>query len=346
LAPAKTVSSLDFAAIKHPTMNKLKAVLYQLPWAVSAMVAELVQFRFDYPIEYVDEAHAPGSLHYYLFSDKLFLDQLDRDAAGVVVRNYRAQGAQYNPVFIAWWALVNLERHLKRGDPQGLQNFNIQVRWLLDNAVPRQDGAVVWPYNFDWQEGRCCLKAPWISAMSQGLAVSVLVRAHRLTKNAALLSLCERAVKVFEITVEQGGVKTYEGANVLYEEYPGYPLARVLDGFLFSLLGLYDLASEIGSVRVRRLFDDGVAGLKVRLRDWDYRSKWTWYGKHGYLCPPHYHCLNTILLHILARLTGDEVLKETSRRWRTEHLSFFDKSEIFVMFAVTKNLARLRLPRN
>lgn len=340
------MNSNALPSAKHQAMSKVGAVMRQLPWAVSAMMAELIQFRFAYPVEFVEEATTPGSLHYYLFSDKLFLDNLDCDEGGVAVRNYRVQGRQYNPVFIAWWALVNLERHLKHSDPQGLNNFHIQVRWLMDNAVSRPDGAVVWPYEFDWQEGRCHLRSPWISAMSQGLAVSALVRAHRLTRNPAFLSLCERAVKVFEIKVVDGGVRTYEGPHVLYEEYPGYPLARVLDGFLFSLLGLYDLAVELQSLRIRQLFDEGVDGLKVKLADWNYRSKWSWYGTHGYLCPPHYHRLNGTLLHILACLTGDEALKRTSLQWRQEHLSVFDKSEIFLMFALTKNLARLRLPRN
>jgi len=321
-------------------------VLRQLSWALTAVGNELFRFRFSYPIDTVAEAIQAGSCRYYIYSETLFRDQLSFDDQGVVVRTYRAQGRQYNPVFIAWWALMSLERDYRESNPDHLKSFHSQVQWLKENAVLRPDGAAVWPYNFDWQEGRCRLKAPWISAMSQGLALSVLVRAFRLTQDDRLLSLAEQSARVFERYVEDGGVRTQEDSHVLYEEYPGYPLARVLDGFLFSLLGLYDLAQELKSAKIRKLFDDGVDGLKFKLADWDYRGKWTWYGTHGYLCPPHYHRLNGTLVAILAHITKDAFLMRFAERWNRQRLSSLDKAEIFVLFALTKSLARLRLPRN
>lgn len=318
----------------------------QLPWALAAAWSELFRFRFAYPIDVVDDAGQRGTPRYYIHSETLFTDYLGHDDAGVVVWAYRAQGQQYNPVFIAWWALMSLERYCRDSHPNHLKAFHAQVQWLKSNAVTRSDETTVWPYQFDWQEGRCRLKAPWISAMSQGLGMSVLVRAYRLTRDEALLSLCELSSRVFERDVEDGGVRTQEGIHVLYEEYPGYPLPRVLDGFLFSLLGLYDAAQELESTKIRQLFEDGIDGLKFKLADWDFRGKWSWYGTHGYLCPPHYHRLNVALLQILGRLTGDPLLVRFGEQWNRSPLSYLDKAEIFALFAFTKNLARLRLPRN
>jgi hypothetical protein len=317
-----------------------------LPWALAGVWNELFQFRFDFPLDVVEGAGQRGSLRYYIFSSTLFSDHLSHDENGVVVRAYRAQGRQYNPVFIAWSALMSLERYCRDPRPDHLKSFHVQAQWLKTNVVTRLDGATVWPYQFDWQEGRCLLKAPWISAMSQGLGISALVRAFRLTRDDSLLSLCEQSARVFERSVEDGGVRTRQGNHVLYEEYPGYPLARVLDGFLFSLLGLYDLAQELRSSRIRQLFEEGVDGLKFKLADWDYRGKWSWYGTHGYLCPPHYHRLNGTLVEILGRLTEDPLLVRYGEKWNRRPLSCLDKAEIFILFAFTKNLARLRLPRN
>ena len=317
-----------------------------IPWALAAVGNDLFRFRFDYPIDIVEEAFRPGSQRYYVYSRSLFRDHLSNDAAGVVVCDYRAQGRQYNPAFISWCALMSLEDHGRDTRANHLRTFNTQVQWLKANAVARPDGAIVWPYNFDWQEGRSYLRAPWISAMSQGLAISALVRAYRLTGDAGLLPMCERSIRAFERAVEDGGVRTREGNHVLYEEYPGYPLPRVLDGFLFSLLGLYDLSQELRDGRTRRLFDEGVDGLKFKLADWNYRGKWSWYGTHGYLCPPHYHRLNGALIQILARLTGDPLLAQYGEQWLRRPLSRLDRAEIFALFALTKNLARLRLPRN
>lgn len=317
-----------------------------LRWAAQALDREVFGFRFHYPIEVVQGAERPDSLHYYVYSDRLFLNDLEFDANGVAMKNYRTRGTQYNPLFVAWWGLFNLERHLRLKEDRWLQPFFSQVAWLKANAVERPGGSVVWPCYFEWQEGLCTLKSPWISAMYQGVVISALVRAYRLAGDKELLDLCVKATRVFSLSIDEGGVRTCEQGRVLYEEYPAYPLPRVLDGFLFSLLGLYDLAVQTNAADVRGLFQDGIEGLKQTLAFWDYRRKWSWYGSHGYLCPPHYHALNGLLLGILGRLTGDGTLTDCANRWDVNTRSVMDKMEIFLMFSLTKNWARLRLPRN
>ena len=315
-------------------------------WVARAFRRELLEFRLDYPVDTVPEAWHPRALHYYIYSDRLFLDDLEFDTNGVAMRNYRALGRQYNPVFVAWWGLVNLERYLRQTDQESIRRFFIQVEWLKKNAVEREDGAVVWPCYFDWQEGHSRLQSPWISAMYQGVIISALVRAYRFQGDKGLLDLCEKAIRVFERTVEEGGVRTVQDGHVLYEEYPAYPLPRVLDGFLFSLLGLYDLFMETNEHRIFGLFSDGIKGLLSHLHAWNYRDMWSWYGTHGYLCPPHYHKLNYLLLRILGEITGEKPLLELAERWDVEKRTPAQKTEIFLLFILTKNWARLRLPRN
>jgi hypothetical protein len=317
-----------------------------LGYALRAFKQEIIGFRLDYAVEVHEKAGALDQLGYYLWNPFLFLDNLDFDQQEVPRKRYRAQGPQYNPLFIAWWGLSNLRQYLENHDKESLRKFMVQVAWLKANAVHRDDGAVVWPCYFDWQEGLSKLTSPWISAMYQGVVISTLVRGYRINGDEELLDLSKRATIVFSQDIEKGGVRTSEGTGALYEEYPVYPLPRVLDGFLFSLLGLYDLAIQTGSSDVRRLFDMGIEGLKGTLPFWNYRNKWTWYGSHGYLCPPHYHKLNAILVSILGRLTGDAALQNFARAWDTSARSLTDKVEIFLMFAFTKNRARLRLPRN
>ena len=87
-----------------------------LGWAFRALRRELFGFRFDYPIEAVQGAGSVDSLHYYVHSDYLFLDDLKFDQAGIPMKCYRAQGAQCIPHFIVWWGIVNLERYLKTPD--------------------------------------------------------------------------------------------------------------------------------------------------------------------------------------------------------------------------------------
>lgn len=312
--------------------------------ALGSLRDEVLGFRVNYPLETVPGADRPGSLRYFVYSDRLFLGDLELDQAGVPMRRYRLLGAQVNPLFIAWWGLHHLERAAREGVERHLDVFQRQVVWLRANAVIRADGAALWPCAFDWQEGRARLRGPWFSAMYQGAIMSALVRGYRLTRDEKLLDLAVAATRVFGLDVMAGGVRTSEAGIVLYEEYPVRPLPRVLDGFLVSLLGLHDVAVETGNREVRRLFEDGVAGLERQIHWWDFRGKWSWYGAHGYLCPPQYHTFNRVLLLVLHELTRSAVLAEVARAWDPRRLSRRDRIEVFVAFVITKNLARLRLP--
>ena len=298
-----------------------------LLYAVRALRRELLGFRLDYPVEIVSEAGPVTSCSYYLYSPCLFLDDLVFDEQGVALKKYRAQGPQYNPLFVAWWGLYNCEQYMRGRRDEALKNFLAQVQWLKEHAEQRSDDAVVWPCYFYWQEGRCRLESGWISAMYQGVVISTLIRAYRLTGDKELLVLSKQGSRVFEKSIEDGGVRSSEKGHVLYEEYPQFPLARVLDGFLFSLLGLYDLFIQTGDKETFQLFSDGIQGAIHNLDSWNYRDKWSWYGTHGYLCPPHYHKVNYLLLRILGNLTGEERLLKMASAWDIERLSAFDKAE-------------------
>ena len=312
--------------------------------ALRALGREVVGFRFDYPLDVCVEARTRGALRYYVYSDRLFLDDQVFDDEGVPRKSYRLLGPRYNPLFVAWWGLHNLERHLRFGEAAGRDRFRAQVEWLRRHAEERKDGAVVWPCDFEWQEGRCRLRAPWISAMYQGAVMSALVRGYRLTGDAELLALALRGCQVFSKSIEDGGVRTIDDGHVLYEEYPGYPLPRILDGFLVSLLGLYDVFVETGDTAVGQLFQDGVRGLARTLPFWDYRGRWSWYGSHGYLSPPHYHAFNRALLSVLGSLTNEPALSRQAAVWDPERRSWRERAEIYVTFVVSKNRARLTLP--
>lgn len=316
-------------------------LLAPLWWALRALRNEVLGFRFDYPLEVVLTAGPRESLRYYVYSERLFFDAMELDPQGIPVHRSRTFET-YNPAYIAWYGLASLEQSLRGIDPLGRERFLGQVKWLEKHAVRRDDGSVVWPLTFDWQEGERWLRAPWVSALAQGLAISTLVRGFRMTRERRLLELCLGATRAFEKDVNDGGVRTFEGNHVLYEEYPAHPLSRVLDGFLFSLLGLYDLFAETGESRVFQLFADGVDGLKHLLPYWDYRGKWSWYGAHAYLCPPHYNKLNSVLLTSLGRLSGAPAPIRYGQAWAPSRLTGRDRVEILLVFLFTKNRRRLQ----
>jgi hypothetical protein len=290
----------------------------------------------------VPEAGPRDSLHYYIFSDRLFFNAMELDGEGVPCMQTRLWGTFHNPAYVAWYGLMKLEQSLQAGRDHSPE-FETQVRWLVRNAARREDGAVVWHFPVDVVEGKCRFKAPWISVMIQGLVLSALVRAHRLGLGGTeLIELCRCATAVYAQGIEQGGLRSLEDGHVLYEEYPGYPLARVLDGFLFGLLGLYDLWIETRDESVRRLFDEGVDGLAHCIPAWNFRDRWSWYGAQGYLCPPHYHTLNRMLLAVVARVSANERLAAQAAAWNPDRLTPRLRAKVFLLFVCLKQWSRVR----
>jgi hypothetical protein len=330
-----------FDALEQP-MNGATNSLESLRFALRALRSELLQFRFEYPLEIDVEAGPKESLHYYLYSEKLSWDIMSMDPAGVPRARSRLAGVVYKPAYIAWWGLVQLGYFLRHQDEASRESFLRQVNWLESHALVRADGSVVWTNNFDILHGKTLLRAPWISAYDQGLVISALVRGYRLTGRPHLLELLEGATHSFGLDVSEGGLREPLPSGVLYSELPGQGIPGILDGFMSSLLGLYDLHVETGDPGTGKLFTDGIKGLKAMLPAWDYHKRWSWYGSRAYLCPPSYHWLNRVLIEVLRRLTSDPVLAEYAEAWKPERLSMLQRAEIFTAFVFTKNACRLR----
>jgi len=319
-----------------------KNINSSLAIALHALRKEILQFDFNYPLERDPLAGPRDSLHYYLYSDRLKWEAMRMDAQGIPKTWDRTSGTNYWPGYVAWYALVELGHYLRHRGSQHLDNFLKQVDWLERHASLRDDGAIVWLMDFDYHEGRLLLRGPWVSAHTQGLVISAIVRGWRLTKRSNLWELLQRSAKIFELDETRGGIRTEVDGSTFYTEKPGYPLPGILDGFLTSLLGLYDLYVETQDAKVAELFEIGIESLKDLLAYWDYRKRWSWYGHHEYVSPPAYHCLNRMLLSVLGGLTAESSLTERAERWDPANLSAIEKASIYLSFVLTKNAARLR----
>ena len=313
--------------------------------AVRTIYEEVAEFRFHYPLVVVPEAGPKDSLHYYLHKYRKkppYRTTTHFDANGIPQVWNRLTGIVYRPGYIAMYAIGNLNLYLRHNDPALLDKFLKQIEWLENNVEVRDDGAAVWPHHFDLRDGAVHHKAPWLSSNVQGLIISALVRGWRVTRRPRLLELLRRSARIFELDERHGGVRACGEGHVVYTEAPGLPTPGIMDGFMRSLVGLYDLYVETGEPRVQQLFWDGVEGLEHFLPTWDYRGKWSWYSNREYLCPPAYHWLNLLLLDILGRLTGNSQFNEVAASWNPERLSPADRLEIYGNFLWTKNASRWR----
>ena len=163
---------------------------------------------------------------------------------------------------------------------------------------------------------------PWIGCLAQSWAISVLCRAHQVTGRQDFLDAAVGSMATYTVPVADGGLRWTDPAGRAYYEKHPYPgkLRHVLNGFMSSLMGLYDLYRATGSEEAKRLFDDGVATLACEdvldRYDRGYISAYDQAPTRGALPSwPRYHFLHIRQLLVLHRLTGLEVFRARAERW-------------------------------
>lgn len=148
-------------------------------------------------------------------------------------RNY------YSPGNIASDGIRFVDGYVRTGDPAFLERARVRAAKLKQIGFVRDDALFV-PYRFNYpSEG---LKAPWVSAYSQGFALSLFVRLHRVTGERAYL---DDATAVFRSFRQLGpGARPWVSyvvrGEVWLEQYPSTRPSHVLNGFCFAAFGLYE----------------------------------------------------------------------------------------------------------
>lgn len=191
------------------------------------------------------------------------------------------------------------------------------------------------------------LKQGWYSAMGQGHAISLLARAYHHSKgDSRYLRAAVDGMKPFRVPSKQGGVLAkFLGKFDWYEEYPTTPASFVLNGFIYSLLGLYDLnatAPVTMAKEARSLYDQGMISLKKMLVLFDTGSGTIYDLRHFTLGKPilfndvrngfinifilvgigpniarwDYHATHVNQLLLLATIDRDPLIARTAERWR------------------------------
>ncbi|MBT6052756.1 MAG: hypothetical protein HOG49_38645 [Candidatus Scalindua sp.] len=247
---------------------------------------------------------------------------------GIPYFMYPNIGAKINPAYVAWWGIINLNSYLADNNNHNLEQLNKSVNWLKTNYKEKRD-YVYWEYRFDWPNGRTVLKAPWICGLAQALSASLFYRAHKLNKESSLTNLAEKALNIFNYSIEDGGLKTTLNGYDFYEEYPTEPSTYVLDGSLFIALAFYDLYLETGN---DSLFNSSCEGITNNIDYWNYKNQWSYYGNFGYLSSIQYHMLNTALLEVLFNLTNNMQIRKTIDKWKMFHNSVLKKLFIFIAY--------------
>jgi heparosan-N-sulfate-glucuronate 5-epimerase len=218
--------------------------------------------------------------------------------------------AQFGLQQWSWWK--------RTSDPTHLANARLAADWLVANQDPETGG---WLYRFDYTVAGTdeTLRAPWLSAMAQGEAMSLLTRLHGHTGDQIYLDAAVAALEPLTLAVEQGGVTARWEGLPFFEEYPTSRPTYTLNGFIFCLFGLYDLGQH--NPQAAELFDAGASTVERMLPLYERSGFSTYHLGHlfghtgGVVMSTHYHWIHVMQLDELYSIRPVLAFKQWHDRW-------------------------------
>ena len=286
---------------------------------------------YDYDIDFhSSELGAP----YGDYSKGLFREgQFSFDERGVFVFLDKDGGYQYNPCGIAEYALVCYEKIIKEGEEaiSYKGKFKSQILWLETHFSKINESMIVWYYDYMGEN--------FYSGISQGMVICAFARAYQYYHDDKYLDLSWCAFRFMNLNVKEGGTRCFDAPYICwYEEYP-YSESKVLNGHIYSLLGVYDLYRVTGNSELKKCFYDGVDAVKRNIDKYDLG----FYTKYDVITPNpannSYHYTHITLFRILYMITGDVFFAKYAERFAKNHRSKIDrlKNSIYILKLAIKN---------
>lgn len=189
------------------------------------------------------------------------------------------------------------------------------------------------------------LRPPWVCAMAQGEAASLLVRAHLETGKEAYAQAASRAVVSLTRSVAQGGVCAEVEDGLWPEEFPASPPALVLNGAIFAWWGLRDVGIGLDDARAAEAFEAGVDLLARNIHRFD-TGAWSLYCLRRFPVAPvassFYHQLHIDQLTAMNHLSPRPQLEAMRERW----IGYRQSAACRWQATARKVCFRLVVPRN
>jgi heparosan-N-sulfate-glucuronate 5-epimerase len=272
-------------------------------------------------ISYVDIT-TYSAIGYYL--DKTFTKKLEQASNikfinGIPQTFYDSDKKyHYNPVTIEQYALGLYNRYLSGEDTK--DKFLATSSWLL--TYMDTEGAL--RCNFPYKG----YLSGWVSSMAQGEALSVFVRAYNLTndenyKTASSLVFDYLIDAKNKLVTNITDIDSKFGDNLFFQEYPidtNSLHKYTLNGFIYTLIGVYDWSTITDSYLVSVYFNNGISTLKILLPYYDiggfsaYDLDYLFTNKYAY-ASADYHAVHIELLGVLYSITSNEVFNYFKTLW-------------------------------
>ncbi len=197
------------------------------------------------------------------------------------------------------------------GEANGYYNSHqtTALREVLSEAVAlatQRAGGIAWEYMFQFDGGL----PPWTSGLSQGTAIQALSRGYSRTHEAQFLDAAKEALGIFQ-TRPSTGVRVSTPAGAHYLEYTYAPSERILNGFIQSLVGLYEYTELTGDPLGQQLFEAGDAQARAEVPRYD-TGAWSMYDQSSESNLSYHELLAEFLEHLCEKTSKGEPLAPTA----------------------------------
>lgn len=240
--------------------------------------------------------------YYNNLTEKLLTPGALIDETGLVYNVTNEGNKIYFSIAIFHYGLGAYDLCIMTGEPKYKQLFMRTVDWALTHQ--EETGA--------WNAFSIVkIKHPY-SSMAQGEGASLLVRAFIETGDGKYLQAARKAVDFMCLPITEGGCTQYSNEKMWCKEYTEKPV--VLNGWIFSIWGLYDYYKASKDEKYKQLLDKAIYTLAsdIKLFDCKYWSKYDM----GYkLTSPFYHRLHIAQLRVMYELFGCDAFREYADKW-------------------------------
>jgi len=262
--------------------------------------------------------------------------------------NFNLASLEFSELPYTIWRLADPANNPNPVDENGIEIFNIdggtyyhalhmfqRIEWYVDSYYQSRDSlylnwirkyyekelelavedrnAIYFQYNFNWPmhgNKNELMKAPWLSGLTQGVALMVFSRLSGFTGDSEYTAMARKTFNSFNMFVgeHEPWITMVDENNYLWiEEYPNETDPNfTLNGFIFCIYGLYEYWSVTKDPHAEFLIQASITTIKHYIEQFRVPGGISYYCLKHKFQYPGYHNIHIGQLKTLYAFTGDK----------------------------------------
>jgi len=258
------------------------------------------------------------------------------DSTGVVMRKVGTR--LYNHAYLqAAFGMANLDSYRLSKNKFYLNRAVAQAKRIIATRVA-SGGAWFYPYRFNFSlHGKTSdvMKAPWYSAMAQGVSLALFSRLYSTTKNKLWATAAAQTFNSFLVkpsATKPWVVHSDTGRYLWLEEYPRWPITRsdyTYNGHMFAITGLYDYYRLTKSPLVLKFYRGALTTVLHYFPSYRVRGWQSFYCLKHHQAAGHYHSIHASQYGWFWSMTHYRAFANGADRFNDDYSSMATKGSVF-----------------